>query len=322
MNWKDIKTDAKDCIKGNRGKFWGYIILSTLSVCLISGLFSAVTIVIWSVLSKMKIVAYIVCGILGVFSTIVMLGMFGAQLVGLMANAMDMFDGMSPEVNRMFQYTKNIFSCAGLIWGYLWRCTIPILNIITFTLAFPAFCIKSEKTYMKGHFCWKEAGKMMNGYKMNFFLFILSNIPMLFISMLLFPVGIIWLPQFYQSIAVYYCYVKEAESGGYAAGMDLGIHTDATLENSNLGAYSIPDNGSEMPTNNTVYTMGGTSGNDSIELNSDPSMYEYDKQPNNDKPAKAKKEKPVKAKKERPAKEPKPKKEKPVKEKKGLRPGK
>lgn len=287
MDWKEIKADAKDCIRGNRTKFWAFMLLSTLVIGLVGGLFGIIITVFTGIFAKVQLVSTIFTVVIILFGSIVLFGLFGCMMTATMSNLLEVYDGMSIDAGRMFKYTKYVISCAGVMWGFMWRGIVPVLNFVSFPKAYAAFCIKAEKPYMKGHFCWKEAGKVMNGYKLNNFLFILHFAPMLLIGILIFPLGIYWIPYIYQSLVVYYAYVTNMENGGYAAGLELGIDTTPMEE-----SYE-----------------------DMI-----PNMNVKEPKPKKEKPVRE-----PKLKRDKPVKEPKPKKEKSAKEpkpKKGLRPAK
>lgn len=241
MDWNDIKSDAKDCIKGNRVRFYLYMLFSSFvlwAIATVLGIVFSIIINIFNVILNGSLWILLVYFILYIPTFLIIFGLSLTIHLGLISNMLEVYNGMSIDIGRMFKYTKYIVSNAGVFWSIMWRMFIPGYNIIASIEMFAMLCIKAENPYMKAHFCWKRAHELMNGHKFNFFLFSLSFVPQMFIGVILFPLGIYWIPYMLESMVVYYAYATGMENGGYAQSLNLNIDTTPEIPYANMDAGS------------------------------------------------------------------------------------
>lgn len=205
MNRVEIKTRAKEIIKGRLWDFWkGYLALS--------------------------LILYIIefaCGfVVGIFD----LGEFGASLASVIASliiapismgfiyySMRYARGESFELNDIFRYKKQwratflltfFISLFTTLWTFL--LIIPgIIAALSYSMAQYIYC--DHELEPLG--CIRASKEMMDGYKMDYFVFSLSFMGWVFLGILTLGLLYIWLiPYMMTAEVLYYDELKKLES--------------------------------------------------------------------------------------------------------------
>jgi len=205
MNRVEIKTRAKETIKGRLWDFWkGYLVLS--------------------------LILYVIefaCGfVVGIFD----LGEIGTSIASILASliiapismgfiyySMRYARGESFELNDLFRYKKEwlptflltfLISLFTTLWTFL--LIIPgIIAALSYSMAQYIYC-DEEKDPRE---CIRASKEMMNGYKMDYFVFGLSFFGWIMLGVLTFGLLYIWLiPYMMTAEVLYYDELKNLES--------------------------------------------------------------------------------------------------------------
>ena len=217
MDRKQIKTDAKDAIRGSN---WVMFSVAQIIWGFILGLIMVVFGILFGVVGGVAdaigipIVSGILYFVIGVFGLILMLGFIGTIMVASFKNALDLWSGMSVDLFQISKYTKYIVTNAGCMWSLIWRMYIPVpfLNIYLFVRCYLNTAVKADNPYMKARFCAKRSKELMKGHVLDLIILILSFFPWFLLGMVTCGLAMFYVaPYICVSIAGFYETIKEEQ---------------------------------------------------------------------------------------------------------------
>ncbi len=204
MDRVEIKKKAKTILKENFKDFWkGYII-----ILLISFLCSLVL----TIFNKPDSMLYAALNIVVSFFT-------STLTVGFILYVLKMIRNESYSNEDIFRFVKNVLPIAAIsilmmifiiLWSFLF--IIPgIIAAISYTMVFYLYADKHEEGKADNPMDYLNQSKeLMNGYKLDYFIFILSFLGWILLSTVTLGIGFIYtLPYVTISEAIYYEELKK-----------------------------------------------------------------------------------------------------------------
>lgn len=188
MTTSEMKALAKERLKGKRGTAIGVMLLSGALTMLASG--------ITSFLGPLAIiVTMLVSGPLTLGMTIFFLHIYSGE----QENIGDLFEGFKTFSGAfMLMFLKSIFT-------FLWSLLFVIPGIIKSYSYSMSFYILAENPEISGNEALKRSKEMMNGHKMELFVFWFSFIGWIFFGMITLGIGFLYvMPYIDTATAVFY----------------------------------------------------------------------------------------------------------------------
>ena len=204
MNRVEIKTKAKTILKENFKDFWkGYIIILLISfVCSL----------VLSIFSNSESMLYAALSIVISFFT-------STLTIGFMLYVLKMIRGESYSNEDIFQFVKNVLPIAAisilmtifiLLWSFLF--IIPgIIAALSYSMVFYLYADKHEDDKTDNPMDYLSQSKeLMKGYKLDYFVFCLSFIGWILLSIITLGLGLVYtIPYLTISEAIYYEELKK-----------------------------------------------------------------------------------------------------------------
>ncbi len=202
MNRQEIKEKSKLMVKENFKNFWtGYLIVFAVSFLLNFGI---------NLIFANSMIGSVFSLVASCFSMTLSVG-FYSYLLKMIRKENFSRDDIFKYVNRVFPIL-SISLLAG-IFCFLWSLLFIIPGIIAalgYSMVYLIYAENSELTPMD---YLDKSKKMMNGYKLDYFVFNLSFVGWIFLSFLTLGILFIWtLPYISISQVVYYNELKKREN--------------------------------------------------------------------------------------------------------------
>ena len=215
MNWSDIKTLAKEKVKGNKWNIWWPVLIIGLLESLLEKLFAPTTINLSEYLNNENIQAglqvnnkdYVISLCISVLVAIIMAGYIKYILDFIRTGEFDHKKIIDTIKSKWLELLIGLALTYLIVSIGIVLLVIPGI-IAALGLAFVSYIIIDSDT--SGIDSLKKSWEMMKGYKWDYFLFILSFIGWIILSF--FTLFILWiwlLPYMTISFALYYEKLKE-----------------------------------------------------------------------------------------------------------------
>ena len=203
MNRVEIKRRAKEFGFNNKWNFWKAILI----VCVITSVASFIMGFITGFVKDSKLVASIISL---VFSFAVI-----PLSIGLVAYFIDLVRGKNPDViTSLFSKYKEgymwkiiivSFIASLIIFGWSLLLVIPgIICAFKFAMTNYILAEQTPEELENGEAAYKISTRMMDGYKLDYFVFHLSFIGWFLLGSLTFGIAYIWIMPYYTTACVMY----------------------------------------------------------------------------------------------------------------------